>query len=92
MPSTAYKCACAPGYTLVENGRCAGVTSSAPSLLLAHASAVLRMDLHGRAPVHVANATQAAGLDFHYRKNLLFWSDLKTRKVGPIFFIVDTEL
>lgn len=79
--SPAYKCACAPGYTLVDNGRCASSASAAPALLLAHAAAVLRMDLHGRAPTHLANATAAAGLDFHYRRNLLFWSDLKTRKV-----------
>nr|XP_049706722.1 low-density lipoprotein receptor-related protein 2 isoform X3 [Helicoverpa armigera] len=77
-----YKCLCAPGYSLAGGGRCAaGAGGAAPALLLAHAAAVLRMDLHGRAPVHVANATAAAGLDYHYRKNLLFWSDLKTRKI-----------
>lgn len=78
----AYKCACAPGYTLVDGKRCAAGAEAAPQLLMAHEKAVLRMDLHGRAPAPLANATQAAGLDFHYKKNLLFWSDLKTRKVS----------
>lgn len=88
LPS-AYKCLCAVGYQPAEGGRCAaggGAGGAAPALLLAHAGAVLRMDLHGRAPVTVANETQAAGLDFHYRKNLLFWSDLKTRKVRMLLF------
>lgn len=29
----------------------------------------------------VANTTGASGLDFHYQRNLLFWTDTKTRKV-----------
>lgn len=80
--AAAYKCACAPGYSLVDGKRCSASVEAAPQLLLAHEKAVLRMDLHGRAPAPLANATQAAGLDFHYKKNLLFWSDLKTRKVS----------
>ncbi|XP_037294723.1 LOW QUALITY PROTEIN: low-density lipoprotein receptor-related protein 2 [Manduca sexta] len=76
-----YRCACAPGYSLVEGRRCVGGAASGAALVLAHAGAVLHMDLHGRAPVSLANATAAAGLDYHYRRNLLFWSDLKTRKI-----------
>lgn len=81
MSCAAYRCLCAPGYTAARGGRCAAGAAAAPALLLAHAGAVLRMDLHGRAPQSLANATAAAGLDYHYRRNLLFWSDLKTRKV-----------
>lgn len=58
--------------------------AAAPALLLAYEKAILRMDMHGRAPATLANATAAAGLDFHYKKNMLFWSDLKTRKVGDV--------
>lgn len=90
MCAAAYMCSCAPGYALVEAARCAAAAAAAPALLLAHAGAVLRMDLHGHAPTLLANATAAAGLDFHYRRNLLFWSDLKTRKVSR-FFIIDTD-
>jgi hypothetical protein len=28
------------------------------------------------------NTTSAWGLDFHYRKDTLYWSDTETRKVG----------
>ncbi|XP_037869964.1 low-density lipoprotein receptor-related protein 2 isoform X2 [Bombyx mori] len=76
-----YKCQCAPGYSLVDGKRCSAGVAASPWLVLAHAGAVLRMDLHGRAPQTLANATAAAGLDYHYRRNLLFWSDLKTRKI-----------
>ncbi|XP_063382257.1 low-density lipoprotein receptor-related protein 2 isoform X1 [Cydia fagiglandana] len=76
-----YKCACAPGYTLVDGSRCVASASAAPALLLAYEKAIMRMDMHGRAPAVLANATAAAGLDFHFKKNLLFWSDLKTRKI-----------
>ncbi|XP_028170493.1 low-density lipoprotein receptor-related protein 2-like [Ostrinia furnacalis] len=80
-----YRCACAPGYRLVDGGRCAaegpGGAGAGAWLALAHGAGVVRMELHGRAPAPLANASAAAGLDFHYKKNLLFWSDLKTRKI-----------
>ncbi|XP_059057986.1 low-density lipoprotein receptor-related protein 2 [Achroia grisella] len=73
-----YSCACAPGYELQGGRRCA---APGGELLLAAERTLLRMDLHGRAPATLANATAAAGLDYHYKRNLLFWSDLKTRKI-----------
>ncbi|RVE42510.1 hypothetical protein evm_012839, partial [Chilo suppressalis] len=78
-----YKCACAPGYRLVEKSRCAVESDSTGGayLALAHAGGVLRMELQGRAPSTLTNATHAAGLDYHYKRNLLFWSDLNTRKI-----------
>ena len=29
----------------------------------------------------VSNSTSAGGLDYHYRRGMLFWSDLETRKI-----------
>lgn len=78
MTPSAYRCSCAPGYTQGAGGSCSAGTGA--SLLLAHAGAVLRMDVHGRAPHRLANAS-AAGLDYHYRKNTLYWSDLTTNKI-----------
>ncbi|XP_052741747.1 low-density lipoprotein receptor-related protein 2 [Bicyclus anynana] len=75
-----YTCACAPGYTLGERGRCAARAEGA-WLALAHERGLLRLDLLGRAPAPLANSSTAAGLDYHYRRNMLFWSDLKTRKI-----------
>lgn len=76
----AYTCACAPGYTLNAGGRCSARSAGA-WLALAHERSVLRLDMLGRAPAPLANASSAAGLDYHYRRNQLFWSDVKTKKV-----------
>lgn len=43
------------------------------------------MDGSGQNPKLFANATAASGLDYHYLKNLLYWSDTKTKKVPPAF-------
>ncbi|KAK4306549.1 hypothetical protein Pmani_021642 [Petrolisthes manimaculis] len=43
---------------------------------------VLKMpDIAGKEPEVVVNATAASGLDYHYKKDLLYWSDTETRKV-----------
>lgn len=39
----------------------------------------------GKEPEVVVNATAASGLDYHYKKNLLYWSDTETRKVSVAF-------
>lgn len=36
---------------------------------------------HGQDAKNIANASSASGLTFHYARNALYWSDLKTRKV-----------
>ncbi|CAK1544808.1 unnamed protein product [Leptosia nina] len=74
-----YKCGCAPGYTLIDGSSCKA-NAEPPALVLAHEKGLLRLDLEKRLPTTLANTSSAAGLDYHYRRNLLFWSDLKTRK------------
>jgi low density lipoprotein-related protein 2 len=32
----------------------------------------------------LVNTTSGSGLDFHYKKQLLFWSDIETRKVYSV--------
>ncbi|VVD04124.1 unnamed protein product [Leptidea sinapis] len=76
-----FRCACAPGYTLVDGSMCRAESSVGGALVLAHEKGLLRLDLERKTPTTLANATSAAGLDYHYRRNLLFWSDLKTRKI-----------
>lgn len=76
-----YKCSCVMGYRATPSGGCVGSPAKDPRLLLAHGAAVLDMDLHGRDVRTLSVASAAAGLDYHYRKNLLFWSDLVTRKI-----------
>ena len=36
--------------------------------------------------VSIANATAASGLDFHFKRNLLFFTDTDKRKVNPSSF------
>ena len=39
------------------------------------------MDNLGHSKKAIANATSASGLDFHYKRNLLFFTDTDKRKV-----------
>lgn len=39
-------------------------------------------DSYGSTPEVVANATSASGLDYHFKRDLLYWSDIETRKVS----------
>jgi low density lipoprotein-related protein 2 len=50
-------------------------------LFFAHDHSVWRMTAQGHDSELVANTTGASGLDFHYNRNQLYWSDVKTRKV-----------
>lgn len=76
-----FSCSCAAGYTLTERSRCIAPNAASLELIFAHDRAVVRMSSHGQEAKNVANATGASGVAFHYSRNLLFWSDIKTRKV-----------
>lgn len=79
-----YSCSCATGYTLVDRSRCVAPNAGNLELIFAHDRAVVRMSSHGQDSRNIANATGASGVAFHYARNLLFWSDIKTRKVQSI--------
>lgn len=76
-----YSCSCFPGYELLDRARCASPNSSSLLIFFAHDRSVIRMDVHGSNQILVANTTAASGLDFNFQKNLLYWTDTKTRKV-----------
>jgi low density lipoprotein-related protein 2 len=76
-----YKCSCAPGYTLKEKNRCNALNASSLMLYFVHDKAIYRMTPTGAEAQVIANTTGASGLDFHYNKNLLFWSDTKTKRI-----------
>lgn len=78
---SSFTCACADGYTLVDRTKCVSSNSSNLVLIFAHDRAIFRMMEHGQDAKNIANASSASGVTFHYLKNLLFWSDLKTRKI-----------
>lgn len=50
-------------------------------LLFAHHSSIFKSDERGTSLETITNTTAASGVDFHYERKLMFWSDLETRKV-----------
>ena len=50
-------------------------------LIFAHHSAIYRTDATGTSLDTITNTTAVSGIDYHYAKNLLVWSDVETRKV-----------
>lgn len=85
-----YMCYCAQGYLLQDKSKCIAPNANSLTLLFAHDTSIHRMNSRGGDIKIIANSTTASGLDFHNKKNLLFWSDTKTKKVNrmeTIFFI-----
>lgn len=78
-----FTCSCASGYTL-DKTRCVASNPNDLELIFAHDRAIVRMSAHGDNPRNLANATGASGIAFHHDRGLLFWSDIKTRKVTSI--------
>ena len=54
-------------------------------IMFVHHSSIYRMDSSGNSLELITNATAASGLDYHFAKNILFWSDVETRKVSLIY-------
>ncbi|XP_039499245.1 low-density lipoprotein receptor-related protein 2 isoform X1 [Drosophila santomea] len=79
-----YTCQCAQGYTLINDSKCIAPDAKNLQLIFAHDRAIMRMLPHGTEPKVLANATSAAGVTFHYARNTLYWSDIKTRKVQSL--------
>lgn len=78
-----YGCSCAPGYLLSGKNRCFAQNGSSPlELIFAHEKAVYRMNARGTDVRIIANSTGASGVDFHYQRNMLYWSDAKTKRVS----------
>lgn len=83
-----YTCSCYPGYQLLDKARCVSPNSNNLLVFFAHDRSVYRMDSHGRNQQLIANTTTASGLDFHFSKNLLYWTDTKTKKVRVEFSLL----
>ena len=54
-------------------------------LIFAHHSAIYRVDALGSSVEAIVNTTAASGVDFHFDRKLLFWSDTETRKIYSMF-------
>lgn len=77
-----YRCSCYSFFDMIDNKTCVNKKSSPPySVYFAHDKSILKMDSHGQNQQLVANGSSVSGLDYHWRKNMLFWIDVKTKKV-----------
>ena len=50
-------------------------------IFFTHTDTIYTMDSRGNKRTAIANATAASGLDFHYKRRLLFFTDTEKRKV-----------
>ncbi|XP_066250185.1 low-density lipoprotein receptor-related protein 2 [Euwallacea similis] len=75
-----YSCSCAPGYNL-KNNRCIVEDSNSMQLYFAHDKSIFMLNPSGSSSTIVVNTTGASGLDFHYNRSVLYWSDVKTKRI-----------
>ncbi|XP_067141896.1 low-density lipoprotein receptor-related protein 2 isoform X5 [Centruroides vittatus] len=79
-----YQCSCIAGFELLPPRHCRATNSSEMRLFFAHHSAIYKTDAEGLSIEIVTNTTAASGLDYHYDRNVLFWSDSDTRKIYSV--------
>lgn len=80
-----HQCLCEEGYVLERGQHCKANNSfSAASIIFSNGRDLLIGDLHGRnfrILVESKNRGQATGVDFHYQKQRVFWTDPRQDKV-----------
>ena len=77
-----YHCTCVEGYELTDRKHCQAKKSlNKMKLYFTHTNMIYSMDSNGQNKVAIANATAASGLDFHFKRQLLFFTDTEKRKV-----------
>ncbi|RXG68268.1 Low-density lipoprotein receptor-related protein 2 [Armadillidium vulgare] len=79
-----YQCLCDIEYERVTSENKCKVRDSYPKMMLffAYHDRILKIaDETGAEAELVTNTTAAWGLDYHFKKNLLYWSDKETRKI-----------
>lgn len=75
-------CSCYSGYELMDKKKCVASNRTQPfQVYFAQDKNIMKMDSKYQNQVVVANATSASGMDYHYAYNMLFWSDVKLKKV-----------
>ena len=77
-----FKCTCIEGYELEDRTYCkAKLSYPKMKIFFTHTDTIYTMDSRGNKRNAIANATAASGLDFHYKRRLLFFTDTEKRKV-----------
>ena len=84
-----YRCSCVEGYELKNNMCQAKLIWPKMNIMFTNTNTIYMKDPTGnRNNIHDlnVNATSASGLDFHYKKKLLFYTDVDKRKVFQMHF------
>lgn len=85
LTQTTFKCSCVDGYTFIPPRTCKLNNGTQPHLLFAHHNSIFKLDAQMNLQI-LSNTTSASGLDFHYEKQLIFWTDVDTKKIYSIPF------
>jgi low density lipoprotein-related protein 2 len=79
-----FKCSCVKGYKLEKDGKICTAEEQAV-LYFVHHQNIFRLHPSSNDKKELLlNTTSGSGLDFHFQRKLLFWSDLETRKIYSI--------
>lgn len=79
-----YTCACATGFTLANRTKCSAQDAEYLKILFIHEKSIISLNSAGASTV-IANTTTGSGLDYHFDENILFWSDVKTKRVSSVY-------
>lgn len=74
-----FKCGCMTGYVLRPDLRSCKAMGASPTLLFANRMDIRQVSLsNNKYTAILKNLQNAIALDYHYSKNLIFWSDVST--------------
>lgn len=76
-----YQCSCAPGFNLLNSTKCNAQDADRMRLYFAHDKSIISINGDGKDIRVIINTTAASGLDYHFENNMLFWSDVKTKRI-----------
>ena len=72
-----FKCSCLPGYVLSRDlASCKANHSAPPTILFSNRYYIRFVDLTGDSRIFARNQTNAVAVDYDYRSNCSFWSDV----------------
>ncbi|XP_044762088.1 low-density lipoprotein receptor-related protein 2 [Coccinella septempunctata] len=75
-----YTCACATGFTLANRTKCSAQDAEYLKIMFIHEKSIISLNSAGSSTV-ITNTTSGSGLDYHFDENILFWSDVKTKRI-----------
>lgn len=76
-----FTCSCVAGYHLSNHSACDAQGNQTLQIYFAHDKFVWRLNADNGSMELVTSAAQASGLDFHFGRNALFWSDVRSKRV-----------